>query len=394
MILQNCDVNSTDADGNTALHIACTGRSSCRDNSEFIACLLKNDLCRADIPNKSGDLPLHNFVSCDSKHNQTVELRSVSELLVDRCIEAIGMSNHEGYTPVQIAVMKGKLNFLQLLHQRKNINFTRTGSKTLIHIACKYRQVQIVRWMLDHGADLNIPDEEGNYPEHLCINDNTSELKLKVEKQYEQAERNRRWKKLMITSLDSEEIGESDDWESFPKHYIYNCEDNPSLNTLIELGVVYIHKQNKDGNTILHIACQDDRDHILQHVLSTSECTDAFMTSNNDGDTPLHLLAIRKMKSLNNILPLIECKNPNVKNKHGNTPLHVACLNNNIEFATFLLVDLHCVPNIKNDEGEIPLHIAALKSIELIKLVATAENVNAQRNDGDTPLHIACRQGN
>ena len=379
LLLQKCDVNCEDPDGNTALNIVCSG-----GKCESIAYLLKNKLCRADIPNKSGDLPLHHFVNYDGPA-QTSELQSLTELLVDRHVEAIRMANYEGCTPVQIAVIKGKLNFLQLLHQRNELDFTTASNKTLLHIACKYRHVHMVRWMLDHGADSSIPDEEGNYPEHLCIDDNNPELKLTVEKQYKEAERKRHWK--IFTS--EKEIAESDNLEKIPKH-LYIGENNPSLKTLTELGVLHVYNRSKDGNTVLHIACQDDRDHILQHVLSASECTDALSISNNDGDTPLHILATRKV-TLSNIIPLIKCNDPDVKNKLGNTPLHVACQNNNIEFATLLLADLQCNTNIKNDQGEIPLHLAVSKSLELVKLVVTSETVNVQRNDGDTPLHIACR---
>ena len=380
LLLQKCDINCEDPDGNTALHIVCSG-----GRYKSIAYLLENELCRADIQNKSGDLPLHLFVNYDGPA-KTNELQSITELLVDRHVEAMRMANHEGCTPVQIAVIRGKLNFLQLLHQRNELDFTTASNKTLLHIACKYRHVHMVRWLLDHGADSSIPDEEGNYPEHLCIDDNNPELKLTVEEQYKEAERKRRWKEL----TSREEIAaESDNCEKIPGH-LYIGENNPSLKTLTELGVLHVYKRNKDGNTVLHIACQDDRDHILQHVLSASECTDALSISNNDGDTPLHILATRKV-TLSNIIPLIKCDNPNVKNKLGNTPLHVACQNNNIEFATLLLADLQCNTNIKNDQGEIPLHLAVSKSLELVKLVVTSETVNVQRNDGDTPLHIACR---
>ena len=383
LMLQSCDINCKDADGNTPLHIACSGRL----DSESVTCLLENNVCRTDMPNKAGDLPLHNFVNCEPNENDD-QLESATELLVDKCSEAILSTNHEGYTTVQIAIMKGKLSFLQLLHQRKQLDLFQACNKTLLHIACKYRQIQIVRWMLDHGADLNIPDEEGNYPEQLCIEDNNSELKLTIEKQYKQAELRSPWKSI---SIDPEGSGESDGLERFPKH-LYIGADNPSLKTLIELGTISVSRQNNEGNTILHMACQDDRDHILQHILSTNECADAFSISNNDGDTPLHLLATRDSEVLSNaILPLIKCKNPNVKNRRGNTPLHIACQNNNIKYATFLLADLHCDSNVKNDLGEIPLHLAAAKSMELVKLVARSEDVNAQRNDGDTPLHIACR---
>ena len=44
-----------------------------------------------------------------------------------------------------------------------------------------------------------------------------------------------------------------------------------------------------------------------------------------------------------------------------------------------------------NSQGDSPLHIAAGTSLEVVKLVATSDNVNMQNNSGDTPLHMACK---
>ena len=388
-LLPLCDVNCQDANGNTALHIACS-----EGPYEAITNLLENSLCRADIQNKPGDLPLHNFMKRSSVGSfklpititgelRTRELQMI-EAILERFSKAAIMANQEGITPTQIAIIKGTTDFLQLLHRRKELDFTNTSNKTLLHIACKYRHMHIVRWLLDHGADSSIPDEGGNYPEHLCIDDNNPELKLKIIQKY----RENRFQSPMYTYQSTTAD------EKVPEH-LYIGIDNPSLKTLIELNPHNVHKQNKDGNTILHIACRDDRDHILQHILSkfNYECANALLTINNDGDTPLHILAARKVKLSAEILELIKGHQlpcPNVKNKLGNTPLHVACHNYNTEFATLLSGIFLCDTSIKNDRGETPLHLAVSKSLELVKLVATTENINIQRNDGNTPLHIAC----
>jgi ankyrin repeat protein len=385
LLLQNLmlDVNCQDADGNTALNIVCT-----MGLDDTIEILLENQLCRADIPNKSGDFPLHSYLKqtrIDNFELQTKFLPSkklhVIEIILARFSKAATMANQEGITPSQIAVIKGITEFLQLLHRRNEFHFS---NKTLLHVACRYRQVHIVRWLLDHGAESTIPDEDGNYPQHLCIDDNNHELKLKIEAKYREA----------LWEMDKFRGTEPGDAKKVPAH-LYIGADNPSLKTLIELGTLDVYRQNMDGNTILHIACQDDRDHILlQHILANFEHERAFLLANNNRDTPLHILAARKMTLSNEILALVKCHNcpgPTLKNKLGNTPLHIACQSDNTEFAKLLLEIFPCDTDTENDQGEVPLHIAASKSLELIKLVATTENINAQRNDGDTPLHVACQ---
>ena len=283
LLLQMVDVNCQDADGNTALNIVC---SMGLDN--MVETLLENDLCRADIPNKSGDFPLHSYLKqlqTDNPELLPSNKLHVKEIILARCSKAATMANKKGITPSQIAVIKGITEFLQLLHQRNELNFANTSNKTLLHIACRYRQVHIVRWLLDHGADSTIPDEDGNYPQHLCIDDNNHELKLKITQEHREAYS---WRLYIFRDT------EPGDGKKIPEH-LYIGADNPSLKTLIELGTLDVYRQNKDGNTILHIiACQDDRDHILQHILAKFEHEKALLLANNNGDTPLHILATRK----------------------------------------------------------------------------------------------------
>ena len=182
LLLQRCEVNCQDADGNTALHIACS-----KGSYEVITTLLENSQCRADIPNKSGDLPLHSFMKWSSISRRTEfsaiattdELLSsrqlqVIEIILNRFGEAARVANQDGITPTQIAIIKRKITFLQLLHQRNELDFTSTGNKTLLHIACLCREAHMVHWLLEHGANTSFQDEGGNYPEHLCIDCNSS----------------------------------------------------------------------------------------------------------------------------------------------------------------------------------------------------------------------------
>ena len=245
--------------------------------------------------------------------------------------------NKDGITPIDIALKNGKPYLLQVLLQRNELDFTRTPERNFLHKACTYGQAQLVRWLINHGADPTITDDEGNLPEHLCT--------------------------IMRSSLE----------------------------TLSELNGLNLRKKNKAGDTVLHLACKHSCYSILEHVLSkfNRDCSDAFSVKNNAGDTPLHLLAAKESISLR-ILQLIKCSNLNVKNEQGNTALHIACQTNHADFVAVLLT-LQPDLTVRNDQGELPLHLAVTQSLKVTNLVVTSENVNAQRNNGDTPLHIACR---
>ena len=337
-----CDVNCQDTNGNTALHLACSSQQY-----EIVELLISNKLCKADIKNVSGDLPLHIIAGTSdpplhvntSLPSSECRLLHVIEMIFDRHRSALTTPNRDGVTPIKIALQNGKVYLLEVLLNKNELNFTRKPDSNFLHIACTYGQAQLVRWLIDHGADSVITDDEDNLPEHLCISSAKS-----------------------------------------------------NLETLTELNTLNLRKKNKAGDTVLHLACKCNKKCMLEHILSNNDCSDVFSIKNYAGDTPLHLLAARDDVTPN-LLQHIKCNEPNVTNKQGNTALHIACQNNNVDFVSLLLT-LQSDPMIVNNQGELPLHLAVTQSIKVTNLVIASENVNAQRKNGDTPLHIACQHQN
>ena len=322
-----CDVNCQDANGNTALHLACSSQQY-----EIVEHLISNKLCKADVENKSGDLPLHIIVGT-SDHplhmNSSREYKTphIIEMILNKHRSALTTPNKDGATPIDLALKNGKVYLLEVLLKRNELQLTHEPESNFLHRACTYGQAQLVH-------------DEGNLPEHLCI----------------------------------------------------SSAARSSLETLMKIRALDLKKKNKAGDTVLHLACKHDWTYMLEYILSNNDCSDAFSITNDAGDTPLHLLAAKKSVSPN-ILDLIKCNKPSVKNKQGNTPLHIACQNNNLDLV-LLLLTLQSDLTSANDQGELPLHLAVTQSLEVTNLVVTSENVNAQTNNDDTPLHIACRHQN
>jgi len=139
---------------------------------------------------------------------------------------------------------------------------------------------------------------------------------------------------------------------------------------------------NKDGDCLLHLACQWDDVLIIEHLIAS--CV----------NIPLHIA----VEHYNTNAPLLfyGC-NPNIQNRKGDTPLHTAARLNKIAALSMLLTQ-QCNPNAQNEEGDTPLHIAVRdryvhRHEEIVtKLLSCGKcNPDIQNSEGDTPLHIAVR---
>ena len=331
VLTSNTDINCQNIYGNTPLHVACYHR-----NVEMIQFLFKNG-SRADIPNTEGKMALHTLVDsrehwCHRNDPQTVKM------VFDKYSAAGFTANHDGLTPLELVVKSGDAETIDVLLNNYEIDNRRLSS--YLHIACEHGRSQVVRLLIEHDADLTQVNDDGDLPQHSCLK----------------------------------------------RH----C----NVDTLEALGRIDVTAQNKDRNSILHMICRGAMPDVLTYVLKLDRngCNKCFSISNGDGDTPLHLLAARHNIQGHSpeILGLIECDNPNVKDASGNTALHVACQHAFSNLARHLLNIRSCNPNACNDRGELPLHIAVAKLPELVKLLANQESVKMSTIEGNTPLHIAC----
>jgi ankyrin repeat protein len=102
--------------------------------------------------------------------------------------------------------------------------------------------------------------------------------------------------------------------ENFTKEFIDKChfEQNGIMN-------------KKNNDTILHYACFFNSEHIYYIIQFQKYNTIA----NNDGDTPLHFLAMTGNVDMFNILSLYQDVNPFAMNKLTQTPMTIAMIRSN-----------------------------------------------------------------
>ena len=375
---QNCYLNTKNIIGNTPLHVACYQKSL-----DIIRLLIerkcstnirnkKNETAQ-DIPlNKDGDCLLH--IAC-----QWGDVDIVRYLITDEKCNLNVKSLTSENTPLHIASKRKSLDIIKILLERRcNTNIPNKKGETaqniplnkdgdcLLHIACQWGDVDIVRYLItDQRCDLNVQNVHLNTPLHTaCYTKSLLIIQCLIE---------------MRCST------------NIPNKKGQTAQDIPL---------------NKDGDCLLHIACQWGDVGIVKYLINDEKCNPHFQSSTSE-NTPLHIAA--KYGQDDTIVQLLSYKesDPNAQNKEGHTPLHVAVRQRKSAAISQLLAHQQCNPNVQNKEGDTPLHIACCaKSLHITKLLLgvkcstnipnkkgeTAQDIPLNE-DGDFLLHIACQWG-
>ena len=108
------------------------------------------------------------------------------------------------------------------------------------------------------------------------------------------------------------------------------------------------------GNTLLHIACENDDLPLVQYLIEKKANVNA---QNYQEQTPLHL-ACYHANGYQVVRHLIQNgANIKAKDKEGKTPLHIACINGNKLIVQFLIQNKADI-EAKDKEGKSPLEYA------------------------------------
>ena len=275
--------------------------------------------------------------------------------------------------------------------------------------AIKRENMPVVVKLLEHGADVNICDDNGNTPLHVAIDKNRIDIVKKL---------------LEVSGVDVEMRNDAGDT---PIHRAVSCKNDFALDALINAGAD-VNIKDAVGDTPLHRAINFGNLEMVNMLLG---CVRTKVNLQNaTGDVPLHLASAEgKVDIMRSLLsaPNIDI---NIQNSVGNTPLHTAIDEKNFE-AICVLLDAGADVTKRNSIGLLPSellesnfsgkHLNVLKkkfhqreieqllanktihsivksgNIELITkfLERDIDDVmNVEDEDGQTPLNIAinCRR--
>lgn len=149
-------------------------------------------------------------------------------------------------------------------------------------------------------------------------------------------------------------------------------------------------------DTPLHLLC---RANAKQHIKALQGCNLGDISEQNHlGETPLHIVCTIADSDLELVQSLLDC-NPSCKlEEHPcNTALHIACRKHAAELIECLVQSQHKASAlITNVFEELPIHLLCKNidknSLKCLKLFQELHaNFNQKTKDGDTLLHLACR---
>ena len=155
----------------------------------------------------------------------------------------------------------------------------------------------------------------------------------------------------------------------------------------------------------IHDAVQQNQLEIVKALVVHRKCDVNVRTVH--GYTPLHCACKNGSFGIFSLLAIHpQCETLEAENDDMERPLHIACQSGNVAIVHHLVVQMQCDINIFDKSRNTPLHYACgafswrnsnTSNIEIVKLLSNhsqCEVLEAENDDMERPLHIACQSGN
>ncbi|XP_065336569.1 uncharacterized protein LOC135937349 [Cloeon dipterum] len=394
LLCKNVDVNIQDEKGKTALHYA--AKSS---NLDIVRELIENgadtkltdnkgkhalhhsrrknifdfifeknrDLARAKLINGNTILhsaAKHDIVS-DSLFSWLKELNEVD----------LNAKNNLNETALLLACKKRSWKFAKqlLLAEDVEINTVDLEGRTALHYAAQCRDLDIVRELIEKGADIKLTDKKGKNTLHHALHTHIFEFIF---------EENRDLARAKL-------INGNTILHSAAKHYIVS---DSLFSWLEEQNEVDSNAKNNLNETALLLACKKTSWKFAKQLLSAEDVE--INTVDLEGRTALHYAA--QCRDLDLMRKLIEKgADPSVTDKEGKNVLHYAI------WDLYMFMFIHEINGdlmkLRLNNGDTTLHLAIKSSNDYVIFWLVTErlvDLNCTNDEGETALLLACKNGN
>ena len=316
LIAKEVDVNAKDAYGDTPLHMA--AQEGHKQVAEFL--IAKG----ADVKarNRCGNTPLNNAARNCYKDSVEMLLEKGAEL------------------SVHVAAFVGDIDKVKsFIKKGVGVNASDGTGSTALHYAVIGSQAEVVKFLIDHGADVNIED-----------------------------------------------IGT-------PLHYATEKDRRDIVELLVAAGAnVNARKRFPDGDTPLHSAIKAGYRGIVTLLIAHGADVNANKRGYLTGDTPLITSVESGHKDIVELL-IAKGADVNAKSAQGQTLLDIAIDQRNKDIAK-LIVEKGADINATDNRGDTVLHRAAEKNQEdsVAFLIDFGADMNLRNNIDETPFDTAVRR--
>ena len=398
-----CSLAVSNLIGNTPLHVACT--VGCFEIVDFLAESQEQCIKVLTKKNEDGAIPFHIALELlcqisDLKLSTGILKKRHGSISLDTALEFFGKT-----LPREVARL-----LCYFTNHCEDINIQNGKDESLLHLACKVDShfgLGLLRFFTQYcGADLEIVDIHSQFPLHIAASRSLEIVMLCYKECIANAQDNSGNTPLHIACLNGRGDVINFLLESqkcipnkkngngrLPLHCAFlNIATSKKTIELLSKHTLRLEQslciQDVNGDTPLHLACKSSHQEWVLTLLQYN--VGNLSLQNSLGQTPLHIACI------NSNLEIVETllnSNPHCQlKKECDTALHIACRNHSAD--NVLEREASNIPNI---QGELPIHIACkdLHSDSLLIIEALSRHVasiNSQTNVGDTLLHLAIRE--
>jgi ankyrin repeat protein len=373
-ILTPGNVNSTDPDGRTILHLAARGGSY-----DTVDTILSRggEINRKDNAGKTAlDTAL---VRTDSiNHAFTAEKLILaggysSTDFFAYLAPPVRSSNYnirliDGYTVYHYAAREGYSGYIDYLAgKRADVNIKNNSGSTPLHEASRNGQLGAMEQLIAAGANVNAQDAKGNTPLHLAI----------------PPEQHR--KALLLLLSHGANLNLRDEHGEIPLQVAVTLHQDFDIVESLLSGGSEVSNRNINGKTALYLAVEEDMIDIIPLLLAYK--SDIF-AADNTGLTPIEKAIQESRPALE---ALVTTETVHLSDSAGNTILHIAVRNKSGEELVTKILDKNAAVNARNKEGNTALHTAASLNDETSGnlLIARGADIFAPNSAGESPLYLA-----
>lgn len=158
-----CHPSLQDSEGDTPLHDAIS-----KKRDDMLTLLLDHN---ADImlTNNNGFNALHHAALRGNPSAMWILLLKLPRRWI------VDEKKDDGYTALHLAALNNHVEVAELLvhHGKANMDLQNVNLQTALHLAVERQHTQIVRLLVREGANLNIPDKDGDTPLHEALRHHT-----------------------------------------------------------------------------------------------------------------------------------------------------------------------------------------------------------------------------